>query len=135
MAAPHLRSDPAFLAFWEERHIGFLSTARPDGTPHLVPVGVTYDSEAGVARVITSGGSRKARNVRAGGPGAVVAVSQADGARWATLEGTAVVNDDPAAVADAVERYTRRYRPPRPNPERVVIEITVTRTMGTVKPR
>ncbi|AXG79397.1 pyridoxamine 5'-phosphate oxidase family protein [Streptomyces paludis] len=135
MKAPHLRSDPEFLAFWGERHVGFLSTTRPDGTHHLVPVGVTYDSEAGIARVITSSTSRKARNVVGSGPGARVAISQADGARWATLEGTAVVNDDPAAVADAVERYTRRYHPPRLNPRRVVIEITVTRVMGTVKPR
>ncbi|MFI5758596.1 TIGR03618 family F420-dependent PPOX class oxidoreductase [Streptomyces sp. NPDC051569] len=134
MAAPHLRSDPEFLAFWQERHIGFLSTTRPDGTPHLVPVGVTYDSETGIARVITSATSKKARNIVDAGPGAVAAVSQAEGARWATLEGTAVVKDDPDAVADAVERYTRRYRPPRVNPRRVVIEITVTRTMGAVKP-
>ncbi|MFG3253197.1 pyridoxamine 5'-phosphate oxidase family protein [Streptomyces sp. NPDC048172] len=131
---PALRSDPAYLAFWEERHVGLLTTLRPDGSPHLVPVGVTYDSGAGVARVITSRSSKKARNVLAAGPsGARVAVSQADGARWATLEGTAVVRDEPEAVADAEARYTRRYRPPRVNPNRVVIEITVTRTMGSVR--
>ncbi|GAA2100002.1 PPOX class F420-dependent oxidoreductase [Streptomyces albiaxialis] len=131
---PALRSDPAYVAFWEERHVGFLTTLRPDGTPHLVPVGVTYDSGEGVARVITSRTSKKARNVLAAGPdGARVAVSQADGGRWATLEGTAVVRDDPAAVADAEARYTRRYRPPRVNPNRVVIEITVTKTLGTVR--
>ncbi|MFI0715615.1 TIGR03618 family F420-dependent PPOX class oxidoreductase [Streptomyces inhibens] len=135
MAETHLRSDPAYLAFWEERHVGFLSTSRPDGTHHLVPVGVTYDSEAGVARVITSSTSKKARNIIDGGPGVRAAVSQADGERWAKLEGIAVVNDDPAAVADTVERYTRRYHPPRANPKRVVIEITVTKTMGNVKPR
>ncbi|MFJ4922744.1 TIGR03618 family F420-dependent PPOX class oxidoreductase [Streptomyces sp. NPDC088725] len=134
MAIPHLRSDPAFLDFWQERHVGFLSTTRPDGTHHLVPVGVTYDSETGIARVITSSTSKKARNIVAGGPGAVAAVSQADGARWSTLEGTASVNDDPDAIADAVERYARRYRRPRVNPKRVVIEIAVTRTMGSVKP-
>lgn len=90
MAAPSLRSDPEFLAFWQERHVGFLSTTRPDGTHHLVPVGVTYDSEVGIARVITSSTSKKARNIIDSGPDAVVAVSQADGARWATLEGIAV---------------------------------------------
>ncbi|MFE2940125.1 pyridoxamine 5'-phosphate oxidase family protein [Streptomyces sp. NPDC059255] len=132
MAPPGLLADPAFLAFWEERHVCLLATRRPDGTTHLVPVGVTYDPEAGLARVITGGGTTKARNVVAAGPDAYVAVSQADGARWATLEGTAVVSRDPEAVAEAERRYTRRYKPPRVNPERVVIEITVTRAMGRV---
>ena len=125
---------PEEAEFWEERRICFLTTLRPDGTPHLVPVGATFDAETGVARVISSAGSRKVRNVRAAGPGARVAVGQVDGRRWSTLEGTALVKDDPASVADAERRYTERYKPPRPNPERVVIEITVTRVMGTVRP-
>jgi len=129
---PQLPSEEA--EFWQERRICFLTTLRPDGTPHLVPVGATFDAETGVARVISSAGSRKVRNVRAAGPGARVAVGQVDGRRWSTLEGTALVKDDPASVADAERRYTERYKPPRPNPERVVIEITVTRVMGTVRP-
>ena len=47
-----------------------------------------------------------------------------------TLEGTAVVSDDPAAVADAVARYAQRYRQPRENPARVVLEISVDRVLG-----
>jgi hypothetical protein len=31
---------------------------RSDGSPHVVPVGVTLDVDAGLARVISSGGSR-----------------------------------------------------------------------------
>ncbi|GAB2448206.1 pyridoxamine 5'-phosphate oxidase family protein [Streptomyces incanus] len=120
--------------FWQERRICFLATHRPDGSPHLVPVGVTFDPEAGIARIISSVGSKKVRNVRAAGPGATVAVSQVEGRRWCTLEGTALVKDDPESVAEAERRYAERYRPPRPNPERVVIEITVTRVMGTVRP-
>jgi PPOX class probable F420-dependent enzyme len=121
--------------FWEERRVGFLTTSRPDGTPHLVPVGVTYDPMMRIARVISSRSSKKVRNVLAAGEsGARVAVSQAEGRRWCTLEGTAVIRDDPESVADAEERYTRRYKPPRPNPQRVVIEIAVTRAMGTARP-
>ncbi|MEU1184227.1 PPOX class F420-dependent oxidoreductase [Streptomyces sp. NPDC005820] len=120
--------------FWQERRICFLATHRPDGSPHLVPVGVTFDPETGIARIISSAASRKVRNVRAAGPDATVAVSQVDGRRWSTLEGTALVKDDPASVAEAERRYAERYRQPRPNPERVVIEITVTRVMGTVRP-
>ena len=78
--------------------------------------------------MITSGTSAKARHVRAGQHR--VAVCQVDGRRWATLEGTAEGRDDPAAVADAEARYARRYRQPRANPARVVIEISVDRVLG-----
>ncbi|MFI8520973.1 pyridoxamine 5'-phosphate oxidase family protein [Streptomyces sp. NPDC085481] len=133
-----MSTDPLPLAegdaFWQERRVCLLTTQRPDGTPHLVPVGVTYDPETGIARVISDGGSMKVRNIRAAGPGALAAVGQVDGRRWCTLEGTAVVKDDPESVAEAERRYTERYKPPRVNPNRVVIEITVTRAMGTAKP-
>ncbi|MBG0816711.1 pyridoxamine 5'-phosphate oxidase family protein [Planomonospora sp. ID82291] len=125
-----------FRAFWRERHLCTLTTLRPDGTPHVVPVGVTLDADAGIARVITSGSSRKAGHVpeagEAAGEGVPVAVCQADGRRWSTLEGRAVVRRDPASVADAERRYAERYRTPRENPSRVVIEIRVTRVMGNV---
>jgi PPOX class probable F420-dependent enzyme len=119
---------PETLAFLGERHLATLTTLRSDGTPHVVPVGVTYDAETGTARVITSGSSLKARHVREGR--SRVAVCQVDGRRWLTLEGTATVRDDAAAVADAVERYARRYRQPRENPARVVLEISVDRILG-----
>jgi PPOX class probable F420-dependent enzyme len=121
---------PEALAFLAERHLATLTTLRPDGTPHVVPVGVTYDPDTATARVITSGASVKARHVREGQ--ARVAVCQVDGRRWLTLEGAAVVRDEPAAVADAVERYARRYRQPRENPSRVVVEISVDRVLGNV---
>jgi hypothetical protein len=53
-----------------------------------------------------------------------------DGRRWSTLEGRAVVRRDPKSVADAEHRYGQRYRTPRPNPERVVIEVAVDRILG-----
>src|SRR4051812_33140450 len=124
---------PGFEEFWTERHLCTLTTVRADGTPHVVPVGVTVDVEAGVARVITSGGSHKVRHVLAGGEGgAAAAVCQVDGRRWSTLEGRAVVRREPEVVADAERRYAARYRQPRVNPQRVVIEIRVTRALGTV---
>ena len=119
---------PATLEFLTERHLATLTTLRADGSPHVVPVGVTFDAATTTARVITSGTSAKARHVRDGQ--ARVAVCQVDGARWLTLEGTAVVKDDAASVADAVERYAQRYRQPRANPARVVIEISVDRVLG-----
>ncbi|WP_055714825.1 pyridoxamine 5'-phosphate oxidase family protein [Streptomyces torulosus] len=124
--------DETYLAFWRERHLCTLTTLRPDGTPHVVPVGVTYDPEAGLARVITNKSSRKVRHVLAAGPdGATVAVCQVDGGRWATLEGRARVSTEPERIADAVRRYAERYgRMPGPNPDRVVIEIELTAALG-----
>ncbi|RFU21791.1 pyridoxamine 5'-phosphate oxidase family protein [Geodermatophilus marinus] len=128
MASDPRTLGPAALDFLTERHLATLTTLRADGSPHVVPVGVTYDADTGTARVITSGTSAKARHVRGGR--SRVAVCQVDGRRWLTLEGTAVVRDDPAAVADAEERYARRYRQPRENPARVVLEISVDRVLG-----
>lgn len=124
---PDALSDLA-LEFVRERHLATLTTLRRDGTPHVVAVGFTWDSENGKARVITSGGSQKALNAERGG---YAAVSQVDGARWITFEGPARVLADPASVADAEERYAGRYRQPRVNPKRVVIEIDVTKVLGS----
>ncbi|NBM19346.1 pyridoxamine 5'-phosphate oxidase family protein [Streptomyces sp. GC420] len=131
--APEL-PPPAYLGFWREKHLCTLTTLRPDGSPHVVPVGVTYEPERGLARIITNKSSAKVRNILAasnGSGGARVAVCQVDGRRWATLEGHARVRTEDEPVADAVRRYAERYgRMPRPNPDRVLIEITVDRTLG-----
>jgi F420H(2)-dependent biliverdin reductase len=123
---------PAYLAFWRERHVCTLTTPRPDGTPHVVPVGVTYDPAAGIARIITNKHSRKVAHIQAAGPsGAPVAVCQFAGKRWATLEGRAVIRTEKELIEDAVRRYAERYeRTPSPNPDRVLIEITLTRALG-----
>ncbi|WP_128433788.1 pyridoxamine 5'-phosphate oxidase family protein [Streptomyces cyaneus] len=124
--------DAPYLTFWQERHLCTLTTLRPDGSPHVVPVGVTYDPEARLARVITNKSSAKVGHVLTAGPeGAQVAVCQVDGRRWATLEGTAHVRSEPERVAEAERRYAQRYgRTPAPNPDRVVIEIELRRAMG-----
>ncbi|MFE2627422.1 pyridoxamine 5'-phosphate oxidase family protein [Streptomyces sp. NPDC059374] len=124
--------DAPYLSFWQERHLCTLTTSRPDGNPHVVPVGVTYEPEARLARVITNKSSRKVAHVlAAGAAGARVAVCQVDGRRWATLEGVAHVSGEPERVREAERRYAVRYgRTPAPNPDRVVIEIALTRAMG-----
>ena len=118
---------PDAHAFLAERHLGTLSTTRRDGTLHVCAVGFTWDADAALARVITYDGSQKVRNVEATGQ---AAVAQVDGGRWLSLEGHAVVQRTPDAVAQGVARYTARYQEPRPNPERVVIEIRVERVLG-----
>ncbi|MEU4794109.1 TIGR03618 family F420-dependent PPOX class oxidoreductase [Micromonospora tulbaghiae] len=127
---PH---DERVARFFADRHLATLTTPRADGTPHVVPVGVTFDPAARLARVITSAGSAKARHVAAAGPdGVPVAVCQVDGRWWLTVEGRAVLRSDPDSVAEAERRYAERYRTPRPNPQRVVIEIAVTGLLGSL---
>lgn len=119
---------PDVLAFLGERHLGTLTTLRPDGSPHVVAVAFTWDDEARLARVITGRMSRKARNVAAGGTRAVVA--QVDGARWLALEGVARLVTDPVGVIEGERRYAVRFGQPQANPDRAVIEIVVDRVLG-----
>jgi len=121
----HLSAD--VLAFLCERHLATLTTLRPDGSPHVVPVGFTWDDEATVVRVITSGPSRKARNALGGGR---AVVAQVDGRRWLALEGPVRVLTDAPSVREAEQRYAARYRTPRENPARVVLQISVDRVLG-----
>ena len=115
------------LAFLKERHLATLTTLRADGSPHVVPVGFSYDAEAGLVRVITFAPSMKARNAARGGR---AAISQVDGGRWATLEGVCRLVDDAPSVALAVAGYAARYRQPGERVDRVAIEIVVDKVMG-----
>ena len=116
------------LAFLTERHLAMLTTLRVDNSPHVVAVGFTFDPKTHIARVITTGGSQKAVNAERGG---VAVLSQVDGARWLSLEGRASVNREVDAVRDAELRYAQRYRTPRANPRRVVIEVQIERVLGS----
>lgn len=128
-----MRYDPndlpaAVLDFLEERHLASLTTLRSDGSPHVVPVGFSWDNALRVVRIITFEPSSKVSNVMRGNTRA--AVSQVDGGRWLTLEGVARVTRDPAEVQLAVDGYARRYREPGSRSDRVAIEISVDRVMG-----
>lgn len=111
-----------------EYHLATLATTRADGTPHVVAVGFTFDGDAQKARVITFEGSQKVRNADRGG---YAALTHVDGPRWLTLEGPVTVRRDPVSVADAEARYAARYRTPKPNPRRVVIEMDIARVLGS----
>lgn len=114
----------------DPRHVGALTTVRPDGTLHVAPVRFTWDAAAGLVRVMTVASSRKARNLLAQ-PGGRVALCQVDGFSWVTLEGRGTVVTDPARVTAGAKRYAKRYwsAPPEP-PGRVVIEIEVDRVLS-----
>lgn len=130
--------DPARLSedvleFLSERHLATLTTQRSDLSPHVVAVGFTYDPDHRLVRVITGDGSIKVRNaerLRPDGTAGRAVVCQVDGRRWLALEGTAAVIRERGAITDAEERYARRYRTPRVNPNRVVVTIAVDRILG-----
>lgn len=113
------------LAFLTDRHLGTLTTIRRDGSPHVVAISFTYAE--GIVQILTNDGSQKVRNIEATGH---AAVSQVDGRRWITLEGTATVTREPKRIAEAVDAFRVRYRDPAPNPKRVAIEFAVDRVMG-----
>lgn len=135
MPLPHSRAGAPALSVTVERfltdnHVATLTTLRPDGSPHVVVVRFTWDGTAGLARVMTVMSSRKARNLLAS-PGSRAALCQVDGFRWVTLEGTAVVCEDPQRVAEGARRYAGRYWSPPPDPPgRVVLEISVDRVLS-----
>ena len=112
--------------FLSEYHLATLSTLDRHGRIHSVPVGITYLD--GVVRVIGGSGSQKFVNAERSGRASVNTV---DGARWISFEGPASVRTDPESVALAVSLYAARYRQPRPNPQRVVLELTVERVLGS----
>lgn len=114
----------AMRVFITERHHASLATLRADGSPHVVPVGFTFDGRR--VRVITRGGSMKVANARRGGR---AAVSQVDGGRWVTFEGPVTVLESAAEVADAVSAYAGRYKQPAERDDRVVIAIEVDHVM------
>ncbi|WP_020016661.1 pyridoxamine 5'-phosphate oxidase family protein [Promicromonospora sukumoe] len=128
-----IRLNPEQLVFVTERHLATLTTLRPDGTPHVVPVAFTWDADAGVARITTNRSSFKARHSAPGPDGGEprAALCQVSGGRWITLEGTIAVSEDTDEIADAVARYARRYRQLQPNPERVVLRVTVDKVMAS----
>ena len=115
------------LEFMRENYLATLTTLRPDGSPHVVPVGFTFDIDNNIVRVITFAKSMKARHAAQGGR---AVVSQVDRGRWITLEGTVRLRTEAEIVAKAVDAYAGRYRQPKVREDRVVIEITVDTVMG-----
>lgn len=125
------RTLPAdVLSFLTERHLASLTTSRADGTPHVVPVGFTFDTAECMVRIITFEGSQKVINARREGR---AAVCQIDGPNWITLEGSIRATTDPDDIRRAVEAYSARYRQPKERSDRVALEIRVDRVLGTIR--
>ncbi|GAA2644407.1 PPOX class F420-dependent oxidoreductase [Streptomyces lunalinharesii] len=101
--------DPrALLA---ESRLGVLATIKADGRPQLSPVMPFYDPATDVLHVSMSEGRAKTANLRRD-PRATLEVTGADGASWATAEGTATLigpgTDPYGPEVEALVRYYRR---------------------------
>ena len=118
---------PTQIEFVRETILATLTTLRADGSPHVVPVGFTYDLDQNLVRVITFAKSMKARHAA---QGCRAVVSQVDRGRWITIEGTVRLRTEADVVAQAVEAYAGRYRQPKVREDRVVIEIMIDKVMG-----
>ena len=118
---------PTQIEFVRENILATLTTLRADGSPHVVPVGFTYDQDQNLVRVITFAKSMKARHAAQGGR---AVVSQVDRGRWITIEGKVRLRTEADIVAHAVEAYAGRYRQPKVREDRVVIEIIIDKVMG-----
>lgn len=126
-----IRLTPEQHVFLVERHLATLTTLRPDGSPHVVPVAFTWDAEKGALRITTRDRSAKVRHIEAGAGSRRVAVCQVDGGRWLTLEGVATVLRDEDEVVEAMRRYAVRYQALDPDPQRVVVRVEVDRLLGS----
>ncbi len=82
----------------------WLSTTRPDGRPHAMPVWAVWHD--GALWFSTGRSSRKAQNL-ATDPRCAIATERADEA--VIVEGSAVLASDTAKLAPLAERYAAKY--------------------------
>ena len=129
MAFPPGSLTPEMIDFVTRRHLASLTTLRSDGSPHVVPVGFSYDASTRRVRIITGPANQKARNAARGSVGLVC---QVDGGRWLTLEGRCELRTDDESVAERARRYEARYGHPPRRPDWASLEIIVTRCFGRV---
>jgi PPOX class probable F420-dependent enzyme len=94
--------------FLEREPVVWLSTVRPDGAPHIVPVWFTWDGEA--LLIFSKPDAQKVCNLRAN-PSVMLALGDAvDDFDVGLIEGRAAVVDLPASavVAAHLEKYADR---------------------------
>lgn len=127
MAFEPAELTPDMLEFLRVRHLATLTTQRPDGSPHVVPVGFSYDPADQRVRIISRAGSQKGRNA---GRGSVGLVCQVEGSRWLTLEGRCELRTDDESLAKCGAGYEARYGHPPRREGWASLEIVVNRCFG-----
>ncbi|HEX5542612.1 MAG TPA: pyridoxamine 5'-phosphate oxidase family protein [Micromonospora sp.] len=106
---PEWRLPQAYLEFLTVPRIASMALVRRDGRIHQTPVKMALDIGSGIAVVLTSSRSVKARRIRGAGGLARVALGEHSSTLWVTLEGPATVSADPDRVRWARDVYARRF--------------------------
>jgi len=95
--------------FLEEEPVIWLSTVRPDGTPHIVPIWFWWDGEA--VLVFSKPDARKVRNMRENAAVMLAVGDPDEDFDVGMLEGQAELLDEPTAVvmpAEHLKKYADR---------------------------
>lgn len=121
--------------FLSEEPVVWLSTVRPDGTPHLVPTWFAWDGET--ITIMSKPGAQKVRNLRANAS-AMLAVGDAeDDFDVGLVEADAVLDDAATGLCDAfLAKYADRIAGLGLTPEQFAatysqtIRLTPTKALG-----
>ena len=98
----------SFRDLFEKRTFAHVSTILPDGSPHVTPVWIDYDEDAGHLLFNTTRGRRKERNLRANPDVAVSMTDPDDPYRFCSVQGEAVELTEDGAV-DHINDLAQRY--------------------------
>lgn len=109
-----------------EKHLAYVATVMPDGSPQITPVWVDTDGEA--VQFNTARGRQKTRNLERDPKVAVLVVDEADAHRWVAVRGQAEFVEEGAD--DHIDRLAKKYLDadsyPFRNPaeQRVIVRVT-----------
>ncbi|XVQ06670.1 PPOX class F420-dependent oxidoreductase [Spirillospora sp. CA-255316] len=136
-------SDDALTGLLAEHRMGVLGTNKRDGIPHLSTVAYHWDPERRVARISTTAGRAKVRQLRRD-PRAALHVTSADFMAFVVAQGEAELSAVSEVPGDEAGRELLALQPPYERAEdekafleqmvldrRLVIRVRVSRLYGT----
>jgi len=98
-----------YLDFLSVPRLASMAFALPDDRIHQTPVKMALEVESGIAVVLTSSRSVKARRISNAGRQVRVALNEHSSTLWVTLEGPATVSAEPDRVDWARGVYASRF--------------------------
>lgn len=98
----------SFHDMFEKQTFAHVSSILPDGSPHVTPVWIDYDEDAGHLLFNTARGRRKERNLRANPDVAVSMTDPDDPYRFLSVQGEVVELTEDGAV-EHINQLAQRY--------------------------